>query len=289
MEPAFLYPGDGEATSDRPDRTVRIKADTEALVVTESRYPEGEHGPASHVHHRHTDAFYVLAGALVFEVGSERRHVRADAGTFVAVPSETVHTFWNDGPGEAWFLNVHAPGERFAEYLRAARDGLPNPGFDTDDPPADGGRPAADVVIRRAGEGEEGAMGPAGAVITMTADEADGTFTCTEASLPAGSPGPPPHVHERITDSFYVLEGTPVIQLGDRTTATLPGTFVVAPPGTVHTFANPGGRPARVLNLTAPAGSEPSGRELLTGRADEPDDPAPGADIGTRHDVHTAR
>ena len=33
-----------------------------------------------------------------------------------------------------------------------------------------------------------------------------------------------------------------------------PGTFVLVPPGTHHTFANRGDEPVRMLNIHAPAG-----------------------------------
>jgi hypothetical protein len=33
-----------------------------------------------------------------------------------------VHTFRNEGPGRARFLNLHTPGKRFVEHLRALRD-----------------------------------------------------------------------------------------------------------------------------------------------------------------------
>ena len=36
-------------------------------------------------------------------------HVGA-AGSFVSVPRDVLHTFRNPGPGEARFLNLHAPG-----------------------------------------------------------------------------------------------------------------------------------------------------------------------------------
>jgi mannose-6-phosphate isomerase-like protein (cupin superfamily) len=288
-EPVFLLPEEGEAVSDGPEKTVRILADLDTVVATWSRYASGTRGPGPHVHHRHTDAFYVLEGTLVFEFGREPVRVQAEAGTFVAVPSETVHTFWNDGPGEARFLNIHAPGELFADYLRAARDGRPNPGFDTDDPPPDGGRPAGDVVLRSPGEGEALPIGPSRTVLKSTSDDADGTFSLAETSLSPGSPGPPPHFHDGIVDSFFVLEGAPVFEVEGRTTATLPGTYVLAPPGTAHTFSNPGGRPARVLNLMAPAGFERYLRELAAVWIDGPPDPDRMAELGSRHDFHPAR
>lgn len=287
MDALFLLPGGGETISDRAERTVRIKADREAVVVTESRYAAGERGPGRHVHHRHTDAFWVLEGALVFEVGRERERIHAEARTFAAVPAGVVHTFWNDGPAEARFLNVHAPGERFGEYMRAMRDGRPDPGFDSDDPPPDGGPSADEVVVRAPGEGEALA-GPAAATFKLEASDRGGTFSLAELVLPPGCQGPVPHVHERFCDSFYVLEGALTLRLDDRVVEAPPGTFVLAPPGTVHTFSNTRPEPARALNLMAPGGFEQYLREVVAASADAPPDRALLTEIASRHDFHPA-
>jgi mannose-6-phosphate isomerase-like protein (cupin superfamily) len=288
VEPIFLLRGAGESIADRPRRTVRILADLDAVVVTESRYVPGEKGPDAHIHRRHTDAFFLLDGALVFEVGREREHVRAEAGAFVAVPANVVHTFWNDGPGEAWFLNVHAPGENFAEHLRAARDRRPDPGFDTDDPPPDGGPPAAEVVIRPPGEGATLPLGLARTTFKLEAADRGGTFSLSETVLPPGGLGPVPHRHERFADSFYVLEGTLTLRLDDRIAAAPPGTFALAPPGAVHTFSNVDHEPVRFLNLMAPGGFEAYLREVLERAGDGPPTPALLAEIASRHDFRAA-
>jgi mannose-6-phosphate isomerase-like protein (cupin superfamily) len=71
----------------------------------------------------------VLDGRLVFELDGER--TEATAGDFVAVPPLAVHTFRNEGPGDARFLNLHAPSKGFIEHLRNGGD--PDR-FDTYDP-----------------------------------------------------------------------------------------------------------------------------------------------------------
>jgi len=66
--------------------------------------------------------------------------------------------------------------------------------------------------------------------------------------------GPPPHVHRDEDDSFYILEGELTFLVeGDELTAG-PGTFVLAPPGVEHTFANRGDAVVRMVNVHAPAG-----------------------------------
>ncbi len=133
----------------RAARDVAIVATSAALTVTTSRYGPGERGPDPHVHREHTDAFYVLDGALVFEVGPDARRVEAGRGTYVSVPPGVTHTFWNEGAGDARFLNVHAPDAGFAAFLRGARDGVPLE-WDSFPAPDDGGLAADGVVVSRA-------------------------------------------------------------------------------------------------------------------------------------------
>ena len=69
--PLLLAPGEGETVTDRPERTLRILAEVEKLIVTWFRYEPGEVGPDPHIHRRHTDAFYLLEGELEFTLGPD--------------------------------------------------------------------------------------------------------------------------------------------------------------------------------------------------------------------------
>jgi mannose-6-phosphate isomerase-like protein (cupin superfamily) len=135
---------EGETIRDEPNSTVRILADLPEVVVTWTRYVEGEDGPGPHIHKEHVDAFFVLSGQLAFRVGPELEKVTAGPGTFVLAPPHVVHTFRNEGPGEATWLNLHAPSAGFAEFLRN-----PDSPWDSFDAPADGGRPFADAIVDR--------------------------------------------------------------------------------------------------------------------------------------------
>ena len=50
--------------------------------------------------------------------------------------------------------------------------------------------------------------------------------------------GPDPHTHADHTDAFYVLEGEVEFHVDGRAFRAGPGTFVAAPPGTLHGFAD---------------------------------------------------
>jgi hypothetical protein len=99
-------------------------------------------GAAPHVHRAHCDLFYVLAGELTFLVGPDREERVLSVGTLALAPPLVVHGFRNGSDSELRYLNFHAPGGGFADYLRGV-----SAGFDSEDPPADGGRPAAEAVV----------------------------------------------------------------------------------------------------------------------------------------------
>ena len=188
-----LGPGEGETISDRAERTVLIKAGVDAIAVTETRYEIGEQGPEPHVHRRHTDSFYVLEGVLTFELGPALERIEGPAGTFVAAPPGVVHTFRNDGPVRARFLNFHVPSEGFADYLRASRDGreVAAADFDQFDPPPHGGSPLSDAVVHGPGEGETLTVASSTVTLKATGDDTDGAFFLSETAVETRFPGPP--------------------------------------------------------------------------------------------------
>ena len=87
---------------------------------------------------------------------------------------------------------------------------------------------------------------------------------------------------------FFVLEGTLTMQLGEEIVDLLASSFVLVPPGTVHTFSNRTEHPLRLLNMDVPAGLESYLREMAGAMADDPIDAAATARIGSRYDIATA-
>jgi mannose-6-phosphate isomerase-like protein (cupin superfamily) len=292
MEAVAVLQGEGEVVTERAERSVVIKGAHELVDVTETRYETGEQGPDLHEHREHADAFYVLDGELEFRLGPDGRElVRADAGTLVLIPAGVVHAFRNGSGAPARFLNIHAPSKGFAESLRVRRDGLPwDPEeFDTFEPPSDGGRDVSTVVVRPRGEGDVITIGASSALFKVETSDGDGTFSLTETTIEPGFPGPVPHVHDRVLDSFYVLEGTLTVRLGEKTLGAPPGSFAFIPPGTVHTFSNPSAERVRLLNLMAPAGFEQYLKEMARSLpAGGPPDPALMAEIASRYDFRAA-
>jgi quercetin dioxygenase-like cupin family protein len=231
--------------TDRPERTLRILADLEELIVTWFRYEPGEKGPDPHVHHHHTDAFYVLEGEIEVSLGPELTTVTALPGMFAAAPPNVVHTFRNASDETAIFLNLHVPSMGFGDHMRGR-----NPAFDQHDPPPDGGRPLADAVFSSPADAE-----------TIEHETSRHHVLCDLPQLTALDmtfrpefEGVDPHTHSDHVDAFYVLEGQVEFRVGDEPRVADPGTFVAAPPETVHGFGVAEPEPIRLLNLHAPPG-----------------------------------
>ena len=88
-----------------------------------------------------------------------------------------------------------------------------------------------------------------------TGDETGGRYALWDALVPPGG-GPPPHVHSREEEGFYVLEGEITFRIGDERIVAGPGTFANVSIGTPHSFRNETDKPARMLIQVAPAGLE---------------------------------
>jgi quercetin dioxygenase-like cupin family protein len=87
-----------------------------------------------------------------------------------------------------------------------------------------------------------------------TAEDTEGQFALIEAVSRKGN-APPPHIHHREDETFYVLEGEITVSVGDRTFKATSGTMVFLPRGVVHSFAIKSER-LRMLILATPAGLE---------------------------------
>lgn len=82
-----------------------------------------------------------------------------------------------------------------------------------------------------------------------------GAYSLSEIRVSPNN-GPPPHVHSREDESFFVVEGEVTFRVGDETIVARPGTFILGPRGIPHTFRNTGQSPARMLVLVIPPAFE---------------------------------
>jgi quercetin dioxygenase-like cupin family protein len=264
--------GAGEGESIRPG--LEIKIGRPELVMTETRFEPNKVGTEPHVHHHHADAFYVLEGELLVTLGHDE--LALHEGDFALMPPDVVHGF-RTGSAPARYLNVHAPGMGFDDYLRGVLAD-----FDQHEPPADGGRPVSEAIVHAPSEGRRLDLGDSSATIKAGGGDALGSFALLEFDLAPGFPGPVLHRHEHMTDSFYVLDGELTLRLGDDRLGAGAGSYAFVPPGNAHSFAGPDGERVRALNLMAPGGLERYLEELAA--VGGPPDPERMAEIASRYD-----
>jgi quercetin dioxygenase-like cupin family protein len=108
-----------------------------------------------------------------------------------------------------------------------------------------------------------------------TGAETGGRYSLTEVVGRRGhSAAPPPHVHSREEECFYVVEGAIDCHVDGRVIRVSAGGYVVLPRGVPHRYelASP---EARLLNLCVPAGFEGFYRVLSEPAAELALPPAP--------------
>ena len=85
-----------------------------------------------------------------------------------------------------------------------------------------------------------------------TGEDTNGKYALLEAIIPPGG-GPPPHVHSREEEGFYVLEGEVTLVIDGKPLVASAGMFANLPVGIPHSFKNETRRRAKMLISLAPA------------------------------------
>jgi quercetin dioxygenase-like cupin family protein len=116
--------------------------------------------------------------------------------------------------------------------------------------------------------------------IKASGKDTSGAFTLIEVMVPPQS-GPPPHVHRREDEAFYVLEGEFEVHIDNQRLTAGPGSWVTLPKGTLHHFKNIGPSRAKMLILATPAGLDQF--FLEAGRVAT--DASPESGIATSNDI----
>jgi quercetin dioxygenase-like cupin family protein len=232
-EPIVIPPGGGEVIGDSAERRVEILSDGDAVHATWSRFGPGRDGADPHIHRRHTDIFYVLEGELTVRLGLEDELVVVPKGALARVPPMVVHGFRNGSDAEMRYLNFHAPGVGFADYMRGLRDGR-RVAYDQEPPPAEGVRPASEAEVGEPGIG-----------VHVDID----AIRIAEVRTAPGD-APPPRTER---ECFYVLEGELVLTLGDHELRAPTGSWVEMPAGIPHVITSQ--EPVRHLSVLTGAGA----------------------------------
>jgi len=240
-DPILVEPGAGEIVGDEPHRRVEILSDHDSLHATWTRYGAHREGADLHVHRRHTDLFYVLEGELTIRLGPEGEPVSVPAGSLARMPPLVVHGFRNVSDADVAYLNFHAPGRGFADFMRARHQGREF-SYDQHPPPDDGGRPASEATFG----GEQVVADEPGLRVARLADADE--IEITETRAEAGARPRSSQLDDRVA-SFYVLEGEISFAAGGRELRAGPGSWVQIPPGVPHTLALVGDTPVCFLGL----------------------------------------
>jgi mannose-6-phosphate isomerase-like protein (cupin superfamily) len=106
-------------------------------------------------------------------------------------------------------------------------------------------------ALKLRGDGDSVSLRGTKVVFKVRSDQTDGA-SCTEwVTAPGFDTGL--HVHERLEETWYVLEGELTFQVGQETFRATPGSCVFVPPRTPHAFANQTNVPAKFLLMMSPA------------------------------------
>jgi quercetin dioxygenase-like cupin family protein len=89
-----------------------------------------------------------------------------------------------------------------------------------------------------------------------TGETTGGDYSLFHVFIPAGPPGPLPHIHRDADEFFFVIEGRVEILIEDAWHPLGPGQFLHVPRGTLHTFQNETADAARMLSGFVPSGFE---------------------------------
>ena len=268
-------PGEGERLESE-DRVYLVKVARPELCLIEYDTGPTYSGASPHFHERHTDAFFLLEGELEFTLGRVRRTSAGPGRRWSCRPGTSTPSRATaaDGPASSTSTPPTPASPTSSARARAARTPRSTASTST------GRRIRARAPFSGRARARPSSPGPSTSVFKATREATAGSFSLAEVTIQPGTAGPPPHFHREMLDSFFVLEGTLSVRLGDDELEAPPGTYACAPPGTVHTFANRSDGPVRFLNLNTPGGWEDFIRDLAAVT------PAEGhSELYARHDV----
>lgn len=229
--------------------------------------------------HSFDEGFYVLRGEMTFTAGNQV--VTASAGTFVNIPGGVAHFVESASDSEAEVLVIGAPAG-FDGFQIAVSEPAAGPDGPFAPAPADlharMERASAEfgidlhpdpalfevdprLTIRPPGSGE-----PIAAVgdlynFLATSEHTSGRYAIWHATIHPGG-GPPPHVHTREHEAFYILRGNlSAFDQGERVVVG-PGSLIILPKDSLHWFKNETDEPVEMLILISPGGTEEMFRQF---------------------------
>jgi quercetin dioxygenase-like cupin family protein len=255
--PAALQQGEGRpAVGGGNEYTIKIQSfQTRGLFsLLEARLLRGGKPPVSGPLD-HAEAYYILDGEVTFKADGQTLPGRA--GSFVYIPEGSRYSF-EVGGSEARALLLATPGglENDLE-LAVPPTGLPPgaappPGLP---PPADfelqGPDPKAYVL--EPGEGTVADIRGSSYTIKAGNEATGGAFSFMEGAIIAGGV-PPPHIHHREIETFYMLDGEMTFVSSGQYLPVQTGGTALLPIGALHAYTVDGNGTADVILISVPGG-----------------------------------
>ena len=217
---------------------------------------KGTHFPL-HKHAATHEALYVIEGSISLTLAD--KVFQLVPGDYVNIPAGTVHGFtyldhrgrlltWSFGGNAATlYSKIGEPyaGTVYSESLPAIDWGQSFEGIDITVVASHAASPSAEKLsmppggavpfVLAGGEGER--MLAAEQLYTLMGTEAssDGVFVSLMTEGPIG-PAIPKHMHEKVAETFFCLDGAMEMFAGDQFITLSPGDFLYIPPCTPHSF-----------------------------------------------------
>jgi quercetin dioxygenase-like cupin family protein len=139
-------------------------------------------------------------------------------------------------------------------------------------------------VMLTGGEGDSVSLRGTEVTFKVRGGNAAGASCLEFAAAPGFDTGM--HVHTKLEETFYVLDGEFELRAGEEVRRMLPGSVMFVPPGVPHGFSNPTDKPATLLLIMSPANFDQYFVELadILAHSGPPDTDAI-ADLRRRYDT----
>src|SRR5207245_9712902 len=92
------------------------------------------------------------------------------------------------------------------------------------------------------------------AIFKVRGDQTSGAFSITEVVLAPSGTLVPPHLHEKMAEVSYILEGTLGVMVAEEEFQAGPGSFVIRPKGVPHALWTVSARQGRPPAVCMPGG-----------------------------------
>ena len=109
-------------------------------------------------------------------------------------------------------------------------------------------------VLLEPGEGRSVSLRGTEVAFKVESGRADGASCVEFTAAPGFDTGL--HVHERLEETWYIVDGAIEFRVGEETFEATSGAYVFVPPQVPHAFANRTDAPARFLLIMSPPGHD---------------------------------